>query len=191
VRAPTPASAHWLWETRALAPDAETVFATRSGRLTATRHGGQSMLHFPAVPAGQVVAPPELLSALADARPIWAGLTSHQIPGERHTLAILPPERAVRHLVPDLRAVEQLPAGELVTARTDDARGVVRNRPAGARVGADARLGWSGVAAPDNGTYARDQTDVGRPAHSRSRMRECGDAAAFGRERPRPGSRPP
>lgn len=120
----TLASAHWLWETGALAPTAAAVFATCSGRLTATRHDDPIALDFPAAPAEQVEAPPELLSALAGARPVWAGLTSHHVAGERNMLAVLPSERAVRDLAPDLRAVEQLPTGGLiVTARTDDAGG--------------------------------------------------------------------
>ena len=122
----TMASAHWLWETGALDPDATATFATRSGRLTATRRDDQIALDFPAVPAEQLDAPPELLTALAGAVPVWSGLTTHREPGERNMLAVLDCEHAVRHLVPDLRAVEQLPAGGLiVTARADRGNGVV------------------------------------------------------------------
>lgn len=53
-----PWPAQWLWETGALDPDATATFATRSGRLTATRRDDQIALDFPAVPAEQLDAPP-------------------------------------------------------------------------------------------------------------------------------------
>ena len=122
----TLASAHWLWETGALAADADAVFATRSGRLTATRSDEQIVLDFPSVPATLTEVTQDLLAALGGTVPVWAGTTDHRDPGERNVLAVLPSERAVRELVPDLPAVERLPAGGLiVTARCHDSSGVV------------------------------------------------------------------
>src|SRR5262249_35304614 len=47
----TLASAHVLWETRRLAPDAQARFHTKSGLLTAVRRGNAIEMDFPARPA--------------------------------------------------------------------------------------------------------------------------------------------
>jgi PhzF family phenazine biosynthesis protein len=60
----TLASAHVLWETRALAVDTPARFETRSGVLTATRAGGEVELDFPADEVTPADADPGLLDAL-------------------------------------------------------------------------------------------------------------------------------
>src|SRR6266480_3131906 len=56
----TLASAHVLWESGLLKPDAEARFHSRSGLLTASRKGEWIELDFPAHPA-EPVTPPEAL----------------------------------------------------------------------------------------------------------------------------------
>jgi PhzF family phenazine biosynthesis protein len=114
----TLAAAHWLWES-GLAGSAETIeFDTLGGRLTARRSEGRIVMDFPAVPADEIDPPADLARALAGIDAVWTGITEHPDVGERNILAVLPDEEAVRRLVPNLRAVEQLPAGGLiVTAR--------------------------------------------------------------------------
>ncbi len=117
----TLACAHYLWEAGRLAPNRPAQFDTRSGRLIARRHAEAIVLDFPAVPATTIKPPPSLEPALSGQTPLWTGITDAHDPGERNVLAVLPDEDAVRALVPDLRAVEQLPAGGLiVTAAGND-----------------------------------------------------------------------
>ncbi len=120
----TLASAHWLWESGVL-KEAVAAFATRSGRLTAARDGDRVVLDFPAVPAAQVPASPQLLAALAGTVPVWTGVTDHPNPGEQNMLAVLESEEAVRGLSPDLREVTRLPVGGLIVTARRRASGVV------------------------------------------------------------------
>jgi PhzF family phenazine biosynthesis protein len=60
----TLASAHILWETERVAPDTDIVFATRSGRLIASRKDEWILLDFPNTQAAQVAEPPGLIDAL-------------------------------------------------------------------------------------------------------------------------------
>lgn len=119
----TLASAHWLWESGVLSSSDDAVFSTRSGRLTASQEDGLITLDFPAVPAQPVEPSTQLLTALSGVTPVWTGLTQHQDPGERNMLAVLPSAAAVRSLVPDLPAVEQLPAGGLIVTARDAGAG--------------------------------------------------------------------
>lgn len=123
----TLASAHWLWETGVLGSAATAVFATKSGRLTATREGNSEgegeriVLDFPAAPATQVAPSPHVVAALNGAVPVWTGVTSNPDPGERNMLAVLESEEAVRDLCPDLQHIARLPVGGLiVTAKRRD-----------------------------------------------------------------------
>jgi PhzF family phenazine biosynthesis protein len=114
----TLAAAYWLWESRRVGWDAPIEFDTLSGRLAARRRENRIVLDFPAVPAERMNPPAALAQALGGIRIVWTGITGHADVGERNILVVLPDEDAVRRLVPDLRAVEQLPAGGLiVTAR--------------------------------------------------------------------------
>jgi len=60
----TLAAGHVLWETRRLASSEVARFQTRSGLLTATRHGDEIELDFPAEPATAATAPEGMLEAL-------------------------------------------------------------------------------------------------------------------------------
>jgi PhzF family phenazine biosynthesis protein len=60
----TLATAHILWETGLLEPQAQARFHTHSGLLTAVRRGGEIEMEFPATPDEPVQAPPELGQAL-------------------------------------------------------------------------------------------------------------------------------
>ena len=119
----TLASAHWLWESGALAADAAAEFETRGGHLTARRVGDLVELDFPAVPAAETTLTPELLSALAGPTPVWVGATAHEDPTERNVIAVLDAPEAVRSLAPDLEAVARLPEGGLIVTARDDAAG--------------------------------------------------------------------
>ena len=121
----TLASAHWLWESGVLDHKAAAAFATRSGRLTASRDGDSVMLDLPAVPAAQVAPSEELLAALAGPEPVWVGVTDNPDVGERNMLAVLESEEAVREFSPDLREVTRLPAGGLIITAKRRAGGVV------------------------------------------------------------------
>jgi predicted PhzF superfamily epimerase YddE/YHI9 len=68
----TLASAHVLWRTGTVDPDARIAFATRSGRLTAAHDGDWILLDFPATPAEPAAPPPGLVEALG-VRPRWTG----------------------------------------------------------------------------------------------------------------------
>jgi PhzF family phenazine biosynthesis protein len=109
----TLASAHVLWEEGHLSP-AETVrFHTKSGILTASRQANLIWLDFPATPARPAPTPIELELGLAKSGIKYVGLTSFDY------LVELESEAAVRSLVPDLKALAQLPVrGVIVTARS-------------------------------------------------------------------------
>ncbi len=68
----TLATAHVLFETGRLAPDAAARFHTRSGLLTAAQVEGWIELDFPAGPVAPVAAPPGLLETLG-VKPTFCG----------------------------------------------------------------------------------------------------------------------
>ena len=68
----TLASAHALWTTGRVAPDAAIAFATLSGTLTAARDGDWITMNFPATTPEAADAPPGLAGALGVA-PRWTG----------------------------------------------------------------------------------------------------------------------
>ena len=68
----TLASAHVLWESGHLAPDAPAVFHTLSGRLSAVRRDRWIEMDFPAEPDESVSGPDWLADALG-AEPIYVG----------------------------------------------------------------------------------------------------------------------
>jgi predicted PhzF superfamily epimerase YddE/YHI9 len=107
----TLASAHVLYETGRLAPDAEARFDTLSGRLAARRDGSTIVLDFPAKPVASTPAPPGLVAALG-AEPRFVGSNNMDF------LVELASPAEVRALVPDFRALKQLPIrGVMATAR--------------------------------------------------------------------------
>lgn len=110
----TLASAHVLWETGHLAPEAEARFHTRSGLLTAKRIGAWIELNFPVTPPTPTPLPPGMLSAL--------GLTTTRYTGKTQFdyFIEVTDEATVRALQPDLTALGQIPTrGVIVTSRAN------------------------------------------------------------------------
>jgi PhzF family phenazine biosynthesis protein len=107
----TLATAHVLYETGRLAPDATAYFETRAGRLAARRVDSEVVLDFPAEPVTPAEAPLELLRALG-ATPSFVGRT------RRDYLVELGTEAEVRALTPDLALLRQVETrGLIVTSR--------------------------------------------------------------------------
>ncbi len=107
----TLAAAHVLWETARLAPDAEAIFHTRSGRLTARRRAEGIELNFPADPTSPLESIEDLTATIGV--PIVAACR-----GREDWLVELASEEAVRACRPDLTRLAALPArGLIVTAR--------------------------------------------------------------------------
>lgn len=106
----TLASAHVLWETGELAPEATASFDTRSGRLTAERAGEWIQMDFPADPPAPIVAPPAVVAAL--------GLTPRAAAQSRlYLLVELEDEAEVRSLAPDFVSLrESVPTGLIATS---------------------------------------------------------------------------
>jgi PhzF family phenazine biosynthesis protein len=109
----TLASAHVLWETGRLAPDAEARFHTRSGLLTARRQGDWIELDFPAKLVSPASAPPGLVEALG-VTPLFVGRNSFDYLVEVATAAEV---RAMQPNFSLLRSVEC--RGVMVTSPGD------------------------------------------------------------------------
>ena len=116
----TLASAHYLWETAALAPSEQARFHTRSGLLTAdqllvrdaTGNGAAWVeLDFPAEPILAASAPQGLADMLG-AEPVFVGRNRLDY------LVELKDEDAVRSLRPDLKQIAAL-------SEQEDARGII------------------------------------------------------------------
>ena len=106
----TLASAHVLWESGLLAPEATASFHTRSGQLTASLRDGWIAMDFPAEPDEPASGPDWLADALG-AVPIYIGRNRFDYLVEVNT------EATVRRLAPDLRQVAELGGrGLIVTA---------------------------------------------------------------------------
>ena len=109
----TLAAAHVLWETGALALDADARFQSKSGLLTAHRHAGWIYLDFPATPASPAEAPPALLRSLG-VKPLYTGKSPIN-----DYLVEVDTEATVRALKPDLGLLATIPArGVMVTSRS-------------------------------------------------------------------------
>jgi PhzF family phenazine biosynthesis protein len=109
----TLATAHILWETGILSPDAGIRFHTASGLLTAGRKGGRIELGFPATPPEEVEPPSGLLGALGVAA-IYVGQTRFDYFIETEKAS------AVRNAAPDFRELKRLAVrGVTITARSD------------------------------------------------------------------------
>jgi PhzF family phenazine biosynthesis protein len=111
----TLASAHWLWESAAVATSEPIAFETRSGRLLAMRSGGWIALDFPAKPA-TAAEPPAALAHALGAPPVAFGVSQFDC------IAELGSQEAVEELHPDIGALAALPyRGVIVTARATSA----------------------------------------------------------------------
>jgi PhzF family phenazine biosynthesis protein len=112
----TLATAHALWETGLLPPDAVARFHTLSGLLTAAARDGWIELDFPALATVATEAPAGLLEALG-AQASFVGRSDHDLLVEVASAA------EVRVLAPDFGALGRVPArGVIVTARSDEPR---------------------------------------------------------------------
>jgi len=140
----TLASAHVLWETRALPRDETARFHTRSGLLTAVRRGDWIELDFPATPDEEVEAPDglekALLATLPSPRPSPRGGEGEERPSPRPSprrgegawvryvgktpfdyLVELDSEATVRAIRPDFAGLAKLGTrGVVVTSRSAD-----------------------------------------------------------------------
>lgn len=116
----TLASAHVLWETGALEPEAEAVFHTHSGVLAARRgDGGWIELDFPALFERPAEAPEAVLSAFR-VEPTYVGMIGRPEMWEDNYLLELGSEAAVRAARPDLSSLRAPDApAVLLTARGD------------------------------------------------------------------------
>jgi PhzF family phenazine biosynthesis protein len=110
----TLASAHTLWETAWLAPDAQARFYTASGLLTADRRGRMIEMNFPATPPAATETLPGLTEAL--------GVVARYVGKSRYDYLVeVESEGAVRALTPDFGKLKALPVrGIMVTSAADD-----------------------------------------------------------------------
>jgi PhzF family phenazine biosynthesis protein len=106
----TLASAHVLYETGLVPPNAWARFHTLSGLLTAARNGDEIVLDFPATPPEATDAPPGLLEALG-VEPVYVGASRFDY------LVEVTSEEVVRDLEPDFAALKALDTrGVMVTS---------------------------------------------------------------------------
>lgn len=109
----TLASAHVLWESGALAADAQARFFTKSGLLTADRTGDWIELDFPSRPVTSS-APPEGLAAALGVSILATAMSRGDV------VVDVASEAVVRSLKPDFALLGRVPVrGIIVTARAD------------------------------------------------------------------------
>ncbi len=107
----TLASAHILWEQGLLKPDELARFNTRSGLLTARRHGEWIELDFPILPDKRTSTPRGLSKALG-VKPTYVGKSRF------FHIAEVRLERTVREMKPDMPLLSTIRIrGVIVTAR--------------------------------------------------------------------------
>jgi len=107
----TLATAHVLYERKALSDDQPARFYTRSGLLTAWRRAGKGIeMDFPLEIASPCEPPPDLLTGLA-AKPVWVGRNRLDYVVE------IVSEEVLRSLKPDLNTLASIETrGFVVTA---------------------------------------------------------------------------
>ena len=115
----TLASAHVLWETGRLAPDAVARFHTKSGVLIASRAGERIEMDFPAKAVNVANPPAGLVQALNYSRERLLGI--HWIGrNEMDYLVQVDDEQELRNMQPDFaRLAEVACRGVIVTAKAD------------------------------------------------------------------------
>ena len=103
----TLASAHWLFESGRLPPNAMARFHTRSGVLTARRVGDKIELDFPALHVSPATFPQSAIPLLGATPVSYSTSADWQ-------LAELDSEQAVRDLSPDIHSLNSLGLGQLI-----------------------------------------------------------------------------
>ena len=111
----TLASAHVLWETGVIGPETQARFFSRSGLLTADRHGSLIELDFPAKPEQPIATPHAVIEAFG-LEPRYCGQSDFDL------LVEVDSEDIVRSLKPNFRAMAQIDSrGVIVTSRASTA----------------------------------------------------------------------
>ena len=111
----TLASAHVLWTEGHLPGDEPAVFHTKSGQLTARRHGDWIAMDFPAEPLAPVEEVPPVLETALGVSPAYIGRNRMDY------AVLLESETAVRDLDPDLARLATIETrGVIVTAPSDE-----------------------------------------------------------------------
>ena len=109
----TLASAHALWESGALAADAQAVFFTKSGKLTADRRGEWIELDFPSRPS-VAAPPPEGLAAALGVPVLGTAMSRGDVVVDVASAA------ALRRMKPDFALLGRVAVrGIIVTAKAD------------------------------------------------------------------------
>jgi PhzF family phenazine biosynthesis protein len=111
----TLASAHTLWEIRAVPAGEKIEFSTRSGVLTASPAGNLIELDFPLLPERPTTLPAQLAEALG-VQPLYSGKSLHDL------ILEVASEDAVRAAQPDFTLLSTIATrGVIVTARASTA----------------------------------------------------------------------
>lgn len=113
----TLASAHFLWESGALAATTPARFHTRSGILTAVRDGEWIVLDFPCTPPAPAPAHHDLAPGLG-IEPRWVGRTTWDVFVEAGSA------EEVRALAPDMDLLRRVPARGIIVTAAGDQEGV-------------------------------------------------------------------
>jgi PhzF family phenazine biosynthesis protein len=107
----TLASACVLWDQERVSVDKEVEFSTRSGILSARRHGQQIELNFPLQPQVEAPPPDGLLAAL--------GVRATYVGKNVDYLIEVQDEQTIREIAPDFRRLAEVDCrGVIVTARS-------------------------------------------------------------------------
>lgn len=110
----TLASSHIMWQKGIVPQTDEIKFKTRSGLLTAKNNNGEITLDFPAIQQKEVKYPPELITSIGGAKPVYVGMTKWNY------LMELENEQAIYDAKPDFKLIESLPGwGIIITAAAD------------------------------------------------------------------------
>jgi len=114
----TLATAHVLWETGKLAPEAAARFFTRSGELAARRLASRIELDFPARPVEEAAPPAGVLEALG-VQPRFCGQTPDLGDGDRQILIECESAEEVRACRPRFDLLRAIRPAIILTARSD------------------------------------------------------------------------
>jgi PhzF family phenazine biosynthesis protein len=110
----TLASGHIMWQEGVCSEDETIKFNTRSGLLTAKKSVKGITLDFPAIPQKEIKYPPELITAIGGAKPVYVGMTKWNY------ILELENEAAVINAKPDYTTMLSLPGwGTIITAQSD------------------------------------------------------------------------